>query len=257
MICYFSGNGNSRWVARQLAAALHVPLCDISACLKDPSAFPSAALQRAGSVGLVFPVHSWRAPAPVFTFLARFLPASRLSACCYRYAVCTCGDDAGKTMNHLSKHFPLNAAWSVTMPNTYIPMFQLDSDTLAGQKLASARHRLPEIASAVAGRQSVWQVHEGALPRMKTYAVHPLFTRFVISSHGFHADEGCTACGTCARRCPVGNIRLADGHPEWGNSCIHCMACVHGCPQGVVQYRRATQQRGRYRLTDYLDGDLP
>ena len=55
-----------------------------------------------------------------------------------------------------------------------------------------------------------------------------------------------------AKSCPVGNIRLVDGHPVWGKQCIHCMACLHFCPRKVIQYGKATQKKGRYRLEDYL-----
>lgn len=245
MIFYFSGNGNSRWVAEQLAAATHDRALNISHYLS--ANLPDEAY-GADRIGIVFPIHSWRAPMPVFTFLSRLhLPKYH-----YRYAVCTCGDDAGKAMSHLSKHFPLDAAWSVTMPNTYIPMFNLDNADLARQKVSEARRQIPVIADAVNKHQSCWQVHEGGAAWLKSYVVHPLFVRFVVRSDKFHTDNGCTSCGVCVKRCPVGNISLPSGKPAWGNECIHCMACVHGCPQGVIQYGRVTQKRGRYRLGDFL-----
>ena len=48
------------------------------------------------------------------------------------------------------------------------------------------------------------------------------------------------------------NIKMVDGRPVWGKQCIHCMACLHACPQEVIQYGKTTRKKGRYRLTDYL-----
>lgn len=155
-------------------------------------------------------------------------------------------------MNRLAEHFPLDAAWSVAMPNTYVPMFDLDDEALCRKKIENARLAITSIVEDVIARKKAWNVHEGGAAWLKTYVVNPLFVRFIIGSKGFHVDEGCISCGICGKSCPVGNIRLVDGRPVWGKHCIHCMACLHFCPRKVIQYGKATQKKGRYRLGDYL-----
>lgn len=246
MILYFSATGNSRWIAEMLAEATHDTAVSMADGLKQGSYIP-VGLWEAERVGIVFPVHSWYAPRALVGFLSQL----RLPDCCYRYAVCTCGDDAGKCMNRLARHFPLDAAWSVAMPNTYIPMFGLDDEALCRKKIEDARRAVASIAGDVLQRKKVWQVCEGSAAWLKTYIINPLFVRFIIRSKGFHVDEGCISCRICVNSCPVGNIRLAHGHPVWGKQCIHCMACLHACPQKVIQYGEATRKKGRYRLADY------
>lgn len=246
MILYFTGTGNSRWVAQQLADATHDMIISIADCLKQ-EVVPEE-LTNAEKVGIVFPVHAWYAPRIIIDFLSQL----QLPYCQYRYAVCTCGDDMGKGMNRLAKHFPLDAAWSVAMPNTYIPMFKLDDEELCHKKIENARQVIAAIAIDVLGQRKVWKIHEGAAAWLKTYIVNSLFVRFIISGKGFHIDKGCISCGICSKSCPVENIRMIDGHPVWNKQCIHCMACVHACPQKVIQYRKITQKKGRYRLVNYL-----
>lgn len=246
MILYFTGTGNSRWVAERLADATH----DVAIALTDyirRGTVPQG-LADADAVGVVFPIHSWYAPRLLVDYLSRL----QLLHGSYRYAVCTCGDDVGKGMNRLAKRFPLDAAWSVAMPNTYVPMFNLDGDALCRTKIMQARRAVAAIAEAVIARKRVWQVHEGGAAWLKTYVLNPLFVRFIIEAKGFSVDEGCISCGVCGNVCPVENIRLVDGRPVWGEACVHCMACLHACPQEVIQYKRATQKKGRYRLADYL-----
>ncbi len=245
MILYFSATGNSRWVASRLASELGDSMFDLSACLCSGAPLP----RLSDVAGIVFPIHSWYVARPLLEALSRL----DVSSSAYRYAVCTCGDDAGKAMERLSRHFPFDAAWSVQMPNTYVPMFDLDGDALCRSKLEAASRLLPSIASAVRNRQRVWQVHEGSFAWLKTYVVNPLFVRFVIGVRGFYAMDGCTSCGQCARACPLDNVRVSPGtRPRWGNRCMHCMACLHACPLGVLQYKKSTRRRGRYRLADYL-----
>ena len=48
------------------------------------------------------------------------------------------------------------------------------------------------------------------------------------------SNENCTGCGLCARSCPVGNIKLKEGIPSFGDKCIMCMACLYCCPTGAI-----------------------
>ena len=45
------------------------------------------------------------------------------------------------------------------------------------------------------------------------------------------ADSGCTACGLCAKRCPVQAIDPKAPKATDGKKCISCMRCVSICPQ--------------------------
>lgn len=237
MILYFTATGNSRWIAELLAEAMHDTAVSIVDCLKQGSI--PAGLSTADRLGIVFPVHSWYAPRVLIDFLSQL----RLPDCCYRYAVCTCGDDMGKGMNRLAEHFPLDAAWSVAMPNTYVPMFDLDDEALCRKKIENARHAIASIAADVIARKKVWNVHEGGAAWLKTYVVNPLFVRFTIGTKGFHVDEGCVSCGICRKSCPVGNIRMVDGRPVWGKA-VHSLHGVPAClsPGGDTVWKNDTEE---------------
>lgn len=247
MIYYFSGNGNSRWVAEQIAAATNDTVENISDYIKNKKEIQCSSQDE--KVGIVFPIHSWYAPQPVIDFVDKL----RFNADTYRYMVCTCGDDAGKTASRFRRHFKFDAAWSVRMPNTYIPMFDLDSDTVARIKIEEAGEKIKEIAEDVNNRKKkVRDVFEGAFPFTKTYIINYLFYKFVVTSKGFTVDDSCISCGNCRDACPVNNIRLVDGRPTWADNCIHCMACIHTCPQRSINFKTATKKRGRYLLKRYV-----
>jgi ferredoxin len=246
MIYYFSGNGNSQWVAEQIATLTGENIGNLAEYIRTDT-IPEG-MGNDETLGFVFPIHSWYAPRPVVDFLSKLhIPKET-----YKYVVCTCGDDSGKCMTRLHRHYPFDAAWSVRMPNTYIPMFELDSDTVARKKVEEARETIDMIVRDIKERRKRRFVFEGAFPWTKTYIINPLFVHFVISAKGFHSDDSCIACGNCRTACPMGNITLTDGHPVWGEHCIHCMACIHSCPQRAIQYKEVTRKKGRYQLKRYL-----
>ena len=170
---------------------MHDTAVSIVDCLKQGSI--PAGLSTADRLGIVFPVHSWYAPRVLIDFC-------RSSGCRTAVTVMPCvhaGTIWGKGMNRLAEHFPLDAAWSVAMPNTYVPMFDLDDEALCRKKIENARHAIASIAADVIARKKVWNVHEGGAAWLKTYVVNPLFVRFTIGTKGFHVDEGCVSCGIC------------------------------------------------------------
>lgn len=67
-------------------------------------------------------------------------------------------------MNRLAEHFPLDAAWSVAMPNTYVPMFNLDDGALCLKKIENARHAVASIAEDVIARKRVRMCMRAVLP---------------------------------------------------------------------------------------------
>jgi ferredoxin len=246
MIYYFSGNGNSRWVAEEIASATNDMVENIAEYIKGHVI--SQVPDTEDTVGIVFPIHSWYAPRPVIDFLTDL----EIPPGAYCYIVCTCGDDVGKGMQRLAKHFDFDAVWSVVMPETYIPMFDLDTEEGAKAKIEQARKRIDIIVEDIENKRHVWDVKEGGFAWFKTYIINPLFVNLIIRSKGFHIEGNCTSCGVCRDICPMGNIKITHGHPVWSNKCIHCMGCINSCPQHIIQYRKATRKRGRYRLKKYL-----
>ena len=250
MIFYFSGTGNSKHVAEQLAAMLGERLVAIAEAVAEGTL--TFALAEGESVGWVFPTYSW-GPAPV---AADFASRVQLQGCCahtYCYMVTTCGDEVGETVTMFAKslgNIRLKAAFSVQMPNNYIllPGFDVDDKALERSKVEASAARIKAVAEAIAAQREIIDVVVGPWRRLKSRLIYPLFRRFAMSDKAFAANaEVCTRCGSCARVCPANNITLDGGSlPRCHGNCTMCLSCIHRCPVRAIEYSKATRSKGRY-----------
>lgn len=250
MIFYFSGTGNSKHVAEQLAAMLGERLVAIAEAVAEGTY--TFALAEGESVGWVFPTYSW-GPAPV---AADFASRVQLQGCCahtYCYMVTTCGDEVGETVTMFAKslgNISLKAAFSVQMPNNYIllPGFDVDDKALERSKVEASAARIKAVAEAIAAKREIIDVVVGPWRRLKSRLIYPLFRRFAMSDKAFAANaDVCTRCGLCARECPAKNITLDGGSlPRWHGNCTMCLSCIHRCPVRAIEYGKATCSKGRY-----------
>ena len=238
MIYWFSGTGNSRFVAEKLAELTNDTAQNI---------FMPYTEEHDGIVGLVFPVYVWMPPFFVSKFIDNFL--QNIAPQTYKYVVMTCGDDVGKTLDLVKKHgFVPDGAYSLFMPNTYVclPGFDVDGDKVRQDKLGKSLARISHIAQEVNDRRKTVEIHEGLLPRTKTYLLGKLFGCFVRDDKRFRAGKCCNSCGACTKACPAGNITIGNGQPQWGGNCTGCLACYHTCPKHAIDFARRTSGKGQY-----------
>lgn len=245
MIYYFSGTGNSKWIAEQIAAQTGDQAQSIPELTKDGS---TAVFAEADSrIGLVFPIYAWGAPLLV----ERFCRSIQIANGAYAFVACTCGDDAGLAIQRLKRFFPYQSAWSFSMPNNYILGFDVDSKELEQQKISAARERLRRVSVSILERKTEFDVHAGNGAWLKTAFIRPMFNMFARRTQPFYATNDCNGCGLCERGCPTKAIVLKQEKPVWvRKNCAQCMACINRCPKQAIQYGAGTNGRGRYYFTD-------
>lgn len=241
MIYYFSGTGNSAWVAQELARQTDDQAIDIAPLVRNGRI--AISLIGNARIGIVFPVYAWGAPLLV----EQFCRSINILPDAYAFAVCTCGGGPGKSMKRLQHYFPWKGAWSLTMPSNYIVGYDADPPELQRQLIAAAREKLPTIAEAILQGTSAYDVQEGPSAGLKTTLIRPLFNAFARRTKPFFATSDCNGCGLCARICPIEAIRLENGKPQWTRKhCTQCLGCINRCPQEAIQYGAGTSARKRY-----------
>lgn len=254
MIFYFSGTGNTEYVAKVMAEKLGERLVSIADAIVDGKTVFT--LNDGESLGMAFPTYSW-GPAPiVLQFLKSLKINGYVKGATYCYMVTTCGDDIGKSVDIWRKALPdgINgdAAFSVQMPNNYIvlPGFDVDPKELERKKIEMSAERIEYVVKCIAERRHIVDVVTGNWKGLKSGLIRAWFLKYAMSDKPFHVDtELCTSCGVCVKHCPTKNVIFdSENHPTWNGNCAMCLSCIHRCPARAIQYGNRTQKKGRYHF---------
>ena len=255
MIFVFSCTGNTRWAAEVIAETIGERIVDMADEANRTTTFQLEANER---IGFCFPVHGWRPPSLVRTFVSnlRLKSAATLSSH-YCWALCTAGDDIGLTMEYLNRDLSAvglraESLFSLIMPESYVglPFMDVDKPEKEKAKREKAAQMLTGFCTAInERRRGVVDTYRGHWPCINSHLIGEAFVRWIITDKPFRVGADCLKCGKCSEVCPVGNIIGGKGlQPQWRHQgdCLSCFACYHHCPTRAIRYGNRTEKKGQY-----------
>ncbi|MDO5016430.1 MAG: EFR1 family ferrodoxin [Eubacteriales bacterium] len=250
MILFFSGTGNSKYVAQRLAAGLEEQLVDLNDRIKNHN---SEAIEVDGKLVVVTPTYAWRIPHVVSDFLRK----TELKGVSQVWYVMTCGDSNGNAERYnrklsSDKGFIHMGTAKVIMPENYLALFAVPDVKEAKAIIARAEPEIDHLIQIIAAGRLFSLPHTGFMDGFYSNIVNPLFYPVVVKAKAFYAKPNCIGCGKCVSVCPLNNVSLVDKRPVWGKNCTHCMACICHCPVEAIEYGNKTAGKPRYHLEKCL-----
>lgn len=246
MIFFFSGTGNSEYVALRIARACGERVVDIENF--DPSRF---GVDDWRVLGVVSATHTW-GPAAIMVDFLRDLRLPENADVGYSFCVSTCGTTSGASGRMADQElrrscgFGFDAFFDVKMPDTWTPLFDLSDAEKVAKTNERAEPEIDEIIERVSSR-SKGDFQKRRMPTFISRAAYRVMYPGMRNTSAFTAGEECTGCGLCARQCPSGAIEMHGERPVWAKSeCTICMRCLHSCPVFAIQRGRATRAHGQY-----------
>jgi ferredoxin len=252
-IYFYTGTGNSLWIARKLAQALsdtqQIPIKLTGTDIIQPAS---------ENIGLIFPVHIWGLPEPVIDFITRL----EIDPSKYYFAVGVNAGQIAATLIQLQKLMQtmglnLSAGFSIDLPSNYIVWRGAVSQDKQQMKFAAALKKLDRIAAHIRKKEklppekgSSWQ------NPFFSWAYRKSFPHVPNMDKSFFADEKCNSCAVCAKICPAQNILMNTQKPVWQHHCEQCFACIQWCPEEAIQYGKNTSKKKRYHHPEIKLSDI-
>ena len=245
MILYFTGTGNSAYVARKLGELLEDEVLNLFDKIKNHD---HSAIYSQKSLVFVYPTYAWQMPR----ILREWVEKTEFIVENPTYFVSTCGLSTGDTSKALKelcgkKGFMYGGNAGVVMPENYIAMFPVPNAKEIEEILEKADEKVPQIADVISTGTFLKLEKVKVLDKVLTSVVNKGFYQCAVSAKKFYAKDSCISCGKCETVCPLSNVTLVDGKPKWGKNCTHCMACICKCPTEAIEYGKVSEGKLRYQ----------
>ena len=134
---------------------------------------------------------------------------------------------------------------STKMPENYITMFKAPEADEAVGIVRAAQSQVESFARSI---QYHRKLEDGNSSRPVPEFVYNGFYNICMTDKKFRVEDSCVGCGKCAAACPMGNISMVDGRPQWFGNCTQCQACISICPYDAIEYGKKTKGKRRYYL---------
>jgi NAD-dependent dihydropyrimidine dehydrogenase PreA subunit/flavodoxin len=244
MIFYFSATGNSRYVVDHIKK-------EGEKIVSIPEAMSRMETQywvTETRIGIVTPTYFFGMPSIVKEFLEDLMIACPRDA--YLFFVATCGTTPGASGQMAEKlmeekGLTFDAMYSVRMPDTWTPVFDLSDKEAVAEINARADHQIANLGLCLDKEEK--GIHlDRRVPLFIGNIAQAFYKNARKTSH-FTVSDSCTGCGLCERNCPVHVIEVVNGRPTWtAASCVACLSCLHHCPANAIQYGKKTVGHGQY-----------
>jgi ferredoxin len=238
IVFYFSGTGNSLYVAKNISKELEN--CEIVSMAK-----PFDLTKQYDSIGFVYPTYYWGMPKIVIEFVKNIKLDNNKNS--YYYSIATYGGLVGNAVYQmyeslLDKHdIKLDYGKKLQMFANYVVAYDMSKKVDMITK-KSNKKLIPIINSIKMKKKN----NVNKLTRMFKSMNNKFIEEVSNMDKNFIVNNNCTGCSICEKVCPVKNIEMVNNQPQYRHNCEQCVACIQFCPQKAINYKDVTQNRRRY-----------
>lgn len=246
MIFYFSGTGNSKFVASEIAKATNDDLVSMNLLIKKEK--EKKLVKNMSSIVFVTPTYAWRLPRVVESFIKNttFEDVKQV------YFIMTCDSQTGNAIGHIQKlctekGWKLCGFAEIIMPENYLALMSVPDVKKAKSIIDNAIPTIDQVTHDIINNNSFMSYrNQGIYGKVMSSLANALYYPILVHAKGFHVSNHCTGCTKCEKLCPLNNIIMDNHQPIWKDNCTHCMACIAHCPVEAIEYKRKSKGQSRY-----------
>lgn len=250
MVLYFSGTGNSKYVAEKISERVGGEFVSLNEKIKKND---FSKISSDENLIFVLPTYAWQIPHVVSEWISK----TSFEKNCKAWFVMTCGGEIGNAAKQNKKlcdlkEFSYMGTAEVVMPENYIAMFSAPNKEEAKQIISNAQPQIENVAKAIEQGKEFEKPRNNLYDKIMSSVVNAAFYPLCVKSKAFTVKDDCVGCGKCVELCPLNNITLENSKPTWRNDCTHCMACICYCPVSAIEYGKKSVGQPRYTAESTL-----
>lgn len=249
VMVYFSGTGNSKFIAEQFAERMGIEAYSIEQDLDFDVVFANV-----DTIAVCYPIYGSCVPAIMREFVEdhrHYFETKKLIIFCTQMLFS--GDGARAFARLLDRcNERVLYAEHFLMPNNICNFFlfpMTEKEKIEKQK--KALKKLERVCSDIQNgimKKRGWNVFSTLLGKTQNIA-YPKMERKGKSS--FRTDASCIGCGLCVKNCPTHNLELVNRKVIQKNRCTLCYRCVNLCPKQSCTVYLHQKPKRQYKGIDW------
>lgn len=249
MILYFSGTGNSEYIAEVLNQYLNDEIINIG---KELNIIKSYSSNK--PYVFVVPAYAYRMPRIVEEFINNRMFNGNKNV----YVVMTCGANTGNAHVYAKKLFDakemsFKGFYDIVMPDNYIVLYNPTNNEEALDIIRNSKKEAEHLVEYIINNECFPSKKENVINHMMSKYGNEMFYKYFVTSKGFLVNDDCVHCLKCVNVCPLDNIKYINKEIVYFDQCTHCMACINSCPKEAIEYKKKTKNRNHYHLHKIKD----
>lgn len=248
MILFFTGTGNSEYVAKRIGNAIGDEVRPTMMRIRN---MDFSGIHSEKPWIICSPTYGWQLPHILRDYLSQAVLTGNRKI----YFVMTCGGEIGNAAKYTEQlaekmKMEYKGTAQIIMPENYIVMYNAPQEPEARRIVSTAQPSIDKTINVIRAGGVLQPPKAGFVGRVKSGLVNPVYYPVCLHSKKFYAKDSCIGCGLCEKLCPMGSISMKDGRPVWNGKCTHCMACICHCPKEAIEYGKASEGKPRYTCPD-------
>ena len=252
MVLYFSGTGNTEYIAKLIAEGLGDQCLDLFQRIRTNDKSP---LYSEKTYVICTPIYVCEMPL----FLVKYLKSLTFEGNKNMYFVFTSGGYCGSAkvqakLFSVRKKLKCLGCAEFVMPRNYVAnrKYAMDEETVIRSKISNATKKVGQVVEDIKNERKIKSRHVWLFETLIIAPFAPIWTKYKLVAKDFYATDACVGCKLCEKVCPFNNLKVVDKKPVWEDRCTHCMACISKCPKYAIEYGNVTQGKKRYVLKKYV-----
>ena len=244
---YFSGTGNTRYIATQFAKKMHHEAYSIEEDLDFVSL-----ITRHETIAFCYPIYTSDVPYIMKRFVNTHRHLLQNKNLILLSTQLLFSGDGARVFTDLLKDITYSVIYAehFNMPNNICNLwvFPLAKEKKMNRYLHHAQSKLNRVCTHIkqgivkrrgfnpVSRWLGWFTQRSYFPKIEAKAMKDV-----------RIDTDCNLCGTCTRVCPMNNLTIENNQVTQQGICTLCYRCVNLCPQKAITVLIHSKVKRQYR----------